>query len=264
MKVDLLLKSFGLLILALCAVLPLRQSRAQDFTPPAVCQRTSDDIRALALNPDFRVSFDNDGGILNKGVCWWHARFQRAAWYLAEFQPEFPKPSRARATKIIDKIANISGFVAIPGYKNFKAFSKDFADLIQARLDDWQLSDATLGFAWFEGLTGETRLPAGTLLKRMDEIYDRVANGGEITFLKLQIPGLGAHAWLVVDMKGTSTGYEMKIIDNNYASKTYTINYKVGDEFMSLPYRKEHTFIPHIIYEEDLDRLYDVKRRDCR
>lgn len=257
--------SFIAPLLTLWLLLPLGQAHAEDYTPPPACERTPKDIRALARNKDFRLSFDNDGGILNQGVCWWHARFQRAAWYLAEFQPEFPKPSYERAKKIINGIANRSGFVSIPGYSNFKAFSKDFSYLIQERLDEWQMKDATLGFAWIDGLEGETSLPSGELLRTMDEIYERVVKQGEIGVIKLQVPGLSSHAWIIVNMiKAPSKGYDLEIVDSNYGSKTYIIPYRFGDETIRQVYLSSRRFVPALMYEDDLEQINDIKRRNCR
>ncbi len=264
MKAGVVSKTLTLLFLALSPLLYLKQSRAQDYTPPPVCERTPKDLRTMAFNSDFRLSFDNDGGILNRGVCWWHARFQRAAWTLSEFRPDQPKPSAEQAARIIDKIATMSGFVEIPGYKNFKTFSADFHRLIQARLEAWQIRDATLGFAWIEGLAGDSSLPADELLKTMDTVFDRVVKQREIVVLKMQVSGMRAHAWLLVDMHETLSGYDLEIIDSNYASKTYIIHYRIGDETIARVYPREVRFIPHIIYEDDQERLDRVVRRDCR
>ena len=41
------------------------------------------------------MSFKNQGGLFNGGVCWWHSRFQRNIFYLSIFRPDLNKPLKS-------------------------------------------------------------------------------------------------------------------------------------------------------------------------
>ncbi len=195
------------------------------------CQesRSKDYFMKLAQNRENRLNFSNSGGLFDGGVCWWHSRFQRAALYLSVFKPNKKKPTQEQAKKIIKKIARRNGVVEIPGYSNLNAFAQDWEKLIQKKLDNWQLTDGFLMQQWVVGLLGKTETEASKMKKKMDALYIEVHHRKNITYQKLQLKGIDAHAWLVVGMDKTHSGYRLHVIDSNYPKAVAHTDYEIGD-----------------------------------
>ncbi|WP_246845331.1 hypothetical protein [Bdellovibrio sp. NC01] len=193
--------------------------------------------KSLIYNYQNRLSFLNAGGIGNGGVCWWHSMFTRNATYIAVYRPELPRASADRAKRIIDAIIANDAVVEIPGYKNLYEFSIDYHQQIQSALNRWQISEG-IAFGWLRGLSGKTRVAPDVLKSMMDELYQEVRSG-RIAYQKLQIPGIMAHAWLVVDMWKTNLGYDFEVVDSN-TREVYKVHYQKGmthlNEYNSVPY----------------------------
>jgi hypothetical protein len=68
------------------------------------------------------LDFTNPPGHFNAGLCWWHSRFQRNAFYLATYSPDSPRPNESQAKEIIAKIINGDEVVEIPGFENMNSF----------------------------------------------------------------------------------------------------------------------------------------------
>lgn len=195
-------------------------------------------MRALLSDTDNQLSFENHGGLGNAGTCWWHSMFTRNANYLAIYHPELPRPSRSEVRQIIMDISANRGIVEIPGYKNLAEFSYAHSSEIQQALEEGQIVDGGFKFGWVRGVTGNDEVPAAELKTRMDELYLEVANG-RIPYQMLQMKGITAHAWLVVDMKKTDYGYDLRVHDSNYRG-TYTVSYEKGmthvSDYEAVPY----------------------------
>ena len=245
-------KSAGLVFLIFLAVTSLMNSSASAAVE--FCNRTADDIKQQATDPEQRLSFANEGGLFNGGVCWWHSRFQRNSLYLAQYRPELEKPSREAAFALIRSIRHFK-VVEIPGYENLAGFSSDFQDLIQTELNRWQLDDGVVGFAWIDGLEGKIKDVDPSVLKNeMDALFNRVVIQKEIVFQKLPLPGISAHAWLVIDMIPQESDYQVKVIDSNYPDETKTIYFHMGDTHIVMDYTG-WTFIPEIDQLRDLPAI---------
>lgn len=237
-------------------------------SPPSVCERRDSAVMEnVTSDPSMRFSFDNEGGLGNGGVCWWHSRFQRAVWYLAEFKPELQKPARAEATRIIDRIAHFDGVTEIPGYTNFYDFSRDFQDVIQRELNQWQARDGFINQAWLRGISGKARYtPRGAAL-RMENLYlayETAQKNNEIVWLKLQMPGVVAHAALMLSMiRASHGGFELQVVDSNYPGETKTWRFRDGDTHIQAP-DYEEPFMPFDGYERDLNKASRDLKRYCR
>ncbi len=230
--------------------------------------RARDYFMKLALNRDNRMGFKNSGGMFGSGVCWWHSRFQRAALYLSVFRPNFKKPSALKAREIIKKIARRSQVVEIPGYSNLRAFAADWEELIQKRLDSWQLTDGFLMQQWVVGLIGQTDTYARMMKKMMDALYLEVHYKKNVTYQKLQLKGVDAHAWLVVAMDKTYLGYRLHVIDSNYPKSLAYTDYRVGDTSLgnvkvvtTTGYIKSFNYGRFVAYSERQDELQRLKNR---
>jgi hypothetical protein len=248
-----------LLSLSLSAV--AHAGGAPDAVKSAFCSRAPGDVQRAALDPSSRIAFQNYGGIGNGGVCWWHSRMQRASLYLAVFRPDQARPTEAQAKKILASLAAMK-VTEIPGYSNFYDFTNDFSKDTEKRLDEWQLIDGILHFRWIDGLTGATRLPSLQMQAKMDDLYQRVVVGKQVILDKLQMPGIDAHAWLVLDMTKTDTGYTLHIIDSNLPDQTTDISYTLGDTYLTLPYG--FTFVPYVDYSGDLTKIASSVAKYCR
>lgn len=207
-----------------------------------------------------RISFRNQGGIGNGGVCWWHSRFQRNAAYLVQFEPSKPAPTAREAKKIIDKIRKGKEVVEIPGYYSLFGFSIDYKKQIIKELEAWQRTDGLINQAWLHGLRGKSKVEASKLQGMMDELYE-LASNNQIVFQVLQIKGITAHAWLVIGMDKFEDGYNLKVIDSNFPAETHVYSYKVGME--SLYSEAYGDFVPYTYKEKEEDRLKSIVSKIC-
>ena len=258
-----------LTLIALSTFLSLSHPAAADPSPRSrneFCLRsgTLDNFKQIAADDDNRLSFKNAGGIFGGGVCWWHSRFQRSATYLSVFRPDLSKPTLSQVKDIIHAIRWNESVVEIPGYENMHDFSADFQDLIQKELNRWQADDGTIGFGWIDGLAGQSKYLDPALLKQsMDDLYNLVVVQKEIVFEKLQLPGISAHAWLVIDMIPEGSDYQLKVIDSNYPDETKTIDYHMGDTHVTMDYTG-WTFIPYVDQKRDLPAIQASLQSYCQ
>lgn len=207
------------------------------------------------------MAFSNRGGIANGGVCWWHSRFQRNALYMTLYNSQKKKPTTEEAVKLIDRIRSGSGFVEIPGYRNFSEFSYNHHREIQRELEKWQKGDGIVKFNWVIGLSGDNVVSAEKLKEMMDELYDYVEVKGNIAYQKLQIKGVTAHAWLVKNMRKTAKGYELEVLDSNYPHRTNIYYYSEGQK----SFRHEHygEFTPYLERKGEMDQLVLSIMKTC-
>jgi hypothetical protein len=198
-----------------------------------------DYFKSLFYSRSNQLSFTNGGGLLNGGVCWWHSMLTRTVQYLTVYKPELPKPDRTQANKIIGWLVSSQGVVEIPGYRNFSEFSYDHADLIQAALEGWQIVDGSIGLGFLRGLMGSHQVDSQKLSSMMDDTYKLVNGKKRVAYQKLQVEGVTAHAWLVIDMNKTANGYTLDVVDSNYSGVS-TIIYTRGmtqlSQYNAVPY----------------------------
>jgi hypothetical protein len=230
--------------------------------PAGVCaRRLFPEFRTdMARDTRFRLSLENEGGLFNGGVCWWHSRFQRAVWSLAEYRPDLPKATRSQAQRIIQGLAHFESVQIIPGYSDFLSFSRDYSREIQKELNQWQLRDGVLRQSWVRAISGRSnwRSNPEKLRRIMDELYAYSRKGeleGYTPWVMLQLKGLiGAHSALVIGMEknAANDGYVLQIVDSNFPAKTFQWKYRYGDAQMgnslydTVPYQGLHRDVPRI------------------
>lgn len=209
-----------------------------------------------------QLAFTNQPGLglLGQGVCWWHSLFTRNATYFALYRPDLPKADIKTVRRIIDLIYAGRGVVTVPGYNNLYEFSLEWAEEIADKLERAQVADGTLGFAWIRGLSGRSIQRPEKLEDRMDELYNLVKNEGQIIYQKLQMPGITAHSWLVTNMRRTSTGYVLTVVDSNFP-RTREINYTRGDN--ALDYFGMTHFIPYTSRNKDWQDILARQTKFC-
>lgn len=207
-----------------------------------------------------RLSFRNQGGIGGGGVCWWHSRFLRNATYLVDFKPELPKPNAKQLKKILKRIQKGKKVTIIPGFYNLKDFSATYQIEIQVLLDRWQLKDGLLKQKWITGLKGQAKVSPEKLQTMMNQLYEYVKLGN-IAYQKLQIPGITAHAWLVIDMVKLTSGYKLSVIDSNYIYDVKTYYFRNGYTNFIYPYLGD--FVPYTEKKNELSKLQKVLRKHC-
>lgn len=234
---------------------------AQDIT--TFCQDTNDfsKIKQKLNALDNQLSFRNKGGLFNGGVCWWHSRFTRNATYIVRFDPTQPEPSIAQAKIIIKRIKQAKSIVIIPGFNNLYEFSRRFENTIQKQLEKWQLQDGFLFQKWVLGLAGRTNMNGIKLKKKIKKIYTYFKQG-KIPYVKLQLKGIAAHAWLITDMIELADGYQLQFLDSNYQGvKTYT--YKFGDRSFYL--KAYGSFVPYLHEKKtDMKKINKSLARYCK
>lgn len=216
-------------------------------------------VQQLLLDRKNHLAFANQGGMMNGGVCWWHSRYTRNAAYLAQFRPDLPRPTDENTLKrMVVDLRKGKKIVVIPGYRNLGEFSASNYQAIQNKLEDWQETDGILHFQWVAGLSGNSEVSEENLAQKMDQLFERVSRG-EVVYQKLQMPGIVAHAWLVVGMtKLPEGGYRLNVVDsNNYGASTVT--YRPGMKTMGGYYN----FVPYTGKTKEERRLRRILRREC-
>jgi hypothetical protein len=217
-------------------------------------------IKNSVRNIDNLMAFRNQGGIGGGGVCWWHSRFQRNSLYIVKFNPKLNEPTFDQAREIIKKIRNGKEVVLIPGFRNFYEFSSVYANEIQNELESWQRSHGARG-GWITGLRGKHIVSADKMQLIMDELYQEVKVFGKIAYQKLQIKGITAHAWLVIDMKKTNNGYQLEVLDSNHPYMTKIYNYTLGQT--NFYHQSYGAFTPYLEEKDEQQRLQNVILNYC-
>lgn len=207
------------------------------------------------------MGFANRGGIGNGGVCWWHSRMQRNALYLTIYKPGERRPSKAQAKVIVEKLRAGKDVVVIPGFDNFQEFSVEYREIIQRELDKWQKGDGVLKFNWVIGLKGKSHVDADKMKSMMDELYDYVEVKGNIAYEKLQIKGIVAHAWLVINMKKVGKGYDLQVLDSNYPNATQLYQYRPG--MTNFNHYFYGDFVPYLERKGEMTKLANVILKKC-
>lgn len=218
-------------------------------------------VKDLTLDASNLMGFKNHGGIRNGGVCWWHSRFQRAALYLTHYNPSAEKPELTTARQIIRTLRNANDVVEIPGFKNFLEFSTHFEKEIQNELEAWQRFES-LRFTWIRGLRGSTRVSAQWMQELMDDLYEETEVNGNMSYQKLQMKGLTAHAWLVVNMKKFDNGYDLEVVDSNNQNMTKVYQYRHGDK--NLLYKNNSPFTPYLEHTFEMEKINSTIKEACQ
>ncbi len=233
----------------------------------SVCARRSSSktMSEIVSDPSQRLSFENEGGLLNGGVCWWHSRFQRAAWSLAEFHPELSKPTRRQAIRIIKALSRMREVVNIPGYSGLYSFSADFKAEIQHELNDWQLRDAFVHQAWVRGLSGRSNFRNAperfkSHMNRLFKYSQSAMKAKFIPWIMLQMKGITSHAALLVGMKKTDDGYILETVESNFPEKTFEWRYQTGATQVET---NNYDFVPYSGFSRDADRTRLALDRFC-
>ncbi|MCO4793661.1 MAG: hypothetical protein KC493_08120 [Bacteriovoracaceae bacterium] len=248
---------FGLLL----STQAFAETASQNKAEFCADRESSTYYQKLLLNSENRLSFTNRGGLANGGVCWWHSRFTRKAAYLAIYRPDLDKPTKDEAYDIVMSIRLGRKVVIVPGYRNLKEFSRDFRSVIQQRLERWQVGDGFMRQQWLVGVWGGSRVSSDELRERMDKLYEEVVENNDVAYQVLQIKGIVAHAWLVVDMERTANGYRVQVIDSNYLSpKTFT--YRHGDTNFNYPYWGR--FVPRTGKKREMKKMKKIVSKFCK
>lgn len=227
------------------------------------CQQVAKDPELMIKKLGYyknRLSFLNDGGIGNAGVCWWHSRLTRIAQYMAVFNPDLPQLSEDEAYFQVHRLRQGKP-TTFNGFANFYEFSLVHKKAIQDVLEEWQVINGGFQFGFLDGLRGSTSLPPDEYKAMMDETYELFQRTRKPIYQMLQVPGITAHAWILIDIVRTTTGYKYEVIDSNY-SFVMIRNYIIGERHysdfkwpMAIPYTTRSG-----LAEEKLlsDRLSDI------
>jgi hypothetical protein len=217
-------------------------------------------VKGLTQNSSNLMGFRNRGGLFKGGICWWHSRFQRNALHLTYFNPQAAKPDSKTALKLIRDIRFQNGIVEIPGFENFEQFSTVFENEIQKELERWQKFES-VRFTWIRGLRGSTSVNPEFLKTLMDDLYEEVITNNNISFQKLQMKGVTAHAWLVINMIQTQEGYDLEVLDSNYPKQTTRYQYKFGDSHLMYPGYSQ--FVPYLEHTNEVQWLHETIKEEC-
>jgi len=247
--------------LSLSAFSTSAQDAAGDLAKANFCKARTQQgaLQDIISKHDASLSFANQGGIFGGGVCWWHSRFTRNAAYLARFRPELPQPTEEEARVIIKAIRKGKSLIEIPGFRNLTEFSWRWDQLILRELEAWQRNDGIVRQQWIRGLSGSSNIKPEALQKRMEELYVRIQNG-EVVYQKLQLPGIVAHAWLVVGMEPIANGYDLHVLDSNFFG-VQTHRYYFGDT--SLNYFGMGNFVPYTEMTKEERRMRRLVESEC-
>jgi hypothetical protein len=255
MKKIIALTAFATYISASATTLPTSK---EEF-----CGRFNDiDIMtAMSHEPSNLMSFRNQGGLFNGGLCWWHSRFQRNIFYLSIFRPDLNRPNANEVKSLIKEIRNGERVITIPGFSSFSEFSDTYQKEILAELSSWQLYDGVILSQWITGLRGQSKIKPELLKKMMDETFQYIEVEKRIAYQKLQIKGITAHAWLMVGMKKINDNYEIGYIDSNYPKMTSNYSYKKGDDSFFM--KSYGNFVPYLEFTREEAKISSVAKAFC-
>lgn len=218
------------------------------------CERNRGDILSLMNEPSARISFKNRGGFANGGVCWWHNRLQRSAFFLAKFQPEKGRPNAKQIADIVTGLRFMERVVVIPGYENFQAFAKANQTHIQKTLNNWQVYDGLYNFQWLRGISGNYALPPKDMEDRMNIVYRAYQRSPAGMWIMAQMQGITSHSFLILGMDQVNSGYDMDLIDSNYPMEVVRVKYQEGDQFL-ITDRSQNKFVPYVGFQEDFRKI---------
>lgn len=208
-------------------------------------------------NPNL-MCFINSGGLLGKGVCWWHSRFTRNALYLAYFIPERHRANKPHALEIIRSLMRADRVVAIPGYSNLRDFSGDRRNEIQKLLEWRQVFEGVVQFAWINGLAGSSKVSPEKLKAIMDRVHAVTSSQGA-AYVKFQTPGLDAHALVVTETDpAPDGGYTVRYLDSNQRLEA-VLAYRYGDRQLKL--ETGSVGVPYLQRSGELARMRNKVRR---
>lgn len=233
-------------------------------TKPALsrdlCSSTWQDFQEKLKRQENRLAFENSGGPLRIGLCWWHSRFQRNANYLLDFRPWLPDSNRNEVWSVLKALTKGRHVVAINGYRHLFEFSDAYRDEIQELLGQWQLYESFLEFNWVKGLKNPQPEFPGQLNEVLSDVEYRVKVKHEVVYQMLKYPGLVSHAWLVYDIENFGFAYKIHAIDSNNLYNVESFVFKnsegiIGNSRVGFPYT-QHT--------EDMDTYHSAITRTCR
>ncbi len=227
-----------------------------------LCSRTQSDILSSLQNPMNRIAFKNTGGIFDGGVCWWHSRLQRSATYLVRFAPEKAKPSTAQVNAILFSLRNMNKVVTIPGYKDFNSFTNDYQEQTQKMLNRWQRFDGVINHEWQRGISGHSSLPAADLEKQMQSVFEFYKNSPLPIWVMAQIKGISSHAFLIIDMKQVSRGFDFHVIDSNHPGIIGLVQYEYGQTSLREVGQK-YSFVPYVGFQNDFRLISAALKTQC-
>ncbi len=95
----------------------------------------------------------------------------------------------------------------------------------------------------------------------MDDLYKEINKNNRIVWQKLQFPGIVAHAWLVVRMQKTNTGYTLTVLDSN-CKKEYIVYYRNGDittRVLGYP-----NFVGYTQHLKDFKKISEAQKKYCK
>lgn len=255
------MKKIMIILLALIALPVIANTLPTNKAEFCARFEESTSISDLSLEPNNLISFKNQGGLFDGGVCWWHSRFQRNIFYLAIFKPELPRPSTKELKSLIKEIRAGESVFTIPGFANISEFTDVHKKEILAELEAWQIYDGVVLGSWVDGLKGNTKVKPDVLKSMMDKVFQYVEVEKKIAYQKLQIKGITSHAWLIIGMKEGPNGYEVGFIDSNSPKQCLNYSYKVGDE--SFFEKSYGNFVPYLEFTREETRLSSVAKTYC-
>lgn len=231
------------------------------FAQP-LCERLQGGIFDYLSLRESRISFKNQGGLFNGGVCWWHNRLQRASAYLTDFKPDLPAPTKIELSRILKKLKAMNQVVEIPGHANFLSFSSAYQKEIQLTLEAWQREDGFINQQWIRGISGRYELPIDQMKSRMDSLYEQYQDSPQPIWIMAQIKGVESHAFLVLLMEPTDQGYKLQVIDSNSPQITKTFTYSYGQNFLKHP-NDSYSFVPYLGFQKDFMSIDKGIRAYC-
>jgi hypothetical protein len=175
-------------------------------------------------------------------------------------RPDLPSPTPDEARLINQRLAVGKRVVEIPGYLSFADYTRDFADLIQKKLEQWQLVDGFLLQQWIRGLSGHWSLPTEKLKTQLLKIYSEVEEKNRITWVMLQVPGVASHAWLIVRMAHLIDGFLIEYIDSNHPGEIRQTAFHDGMESLETSVGPA---VPYIGRTGDFARIAKAQTRYC-
>lgn len=152
--------------------------------------------------------------------------------------------------------------VVIPGYPDFKSFSKDHQPRIQKMLDAWQRTDGVVNSEWRRGISGRSSLPAVKMEEAMKRVFHFYTYSATPIWIMAQMKGITSHSFLLVNMSENGSGYDLELIDSNRPLTTRKVTYARGETQLRTS-TQAAGFVPYVGFQNDFAKISQSLKAHC-
>jgi hypothetical protein len=115
---------------------------------------------------------------------------------------------------------------------------------------------------WMRGISGRAEMEASLLQQHIENIIKHFDNKGRPTFLMLQMPGITAHALMLLGYSRSNDGVDLFGADSNFPGDIKIYEYRIGEKSIRLKGYRD-TSVPYLAFDGDFSRFETARSRAC-